>query len=192
MSPDIASNHGVTADVKSVMNASEIARATTRMTRELLELAGGADDLVILGILTRGVPLAQRIARAISASEGAQVTSGELDITMYRDDLRTQPLRPVGRTILPGPIDGKTVVLVDDVLFSGRTVQASLHALADLGRPDRILLVVLVDRGHRELPIQAHIVGRSLPTSSSERVRVTMQELDGIDEVTIEPDVSSQ
>lgn len=192
MSPDSDSATGASADVKSVMNAAEITRATTRMSHELLELAGGADDLVILGILTRGVPLAQRIARAISEAEGVQVTSGELDITMYRDDLRTQPLRAVGRTILPGPIDGKTVVLVDDVLFSGRTVQASLHALADLGRPARILLVVLVDRGHRELPIQAHIVGRSLPTSSHERVRVTMQELDGTDEVTIEPDVRSQ
>ena len=192
MSPDVASPNGAPAGVKSVMNASEIARATTRMTHELLELAGGADDLVILGILTRGVPLARRIARAVTDAEGVQVTSGELDITMYRDDLRTQPLRPVGRTILPGPIDGRTVVLVDDVLFSGRTVQASLHALADLGRPARILLVVLVDRGHRELPIQAHIVGRSLPTSKNERVRVTMHELDGIDEVTIEPDVSTQ
>ncbi len=171
------------------MNASEIARATTRMTHELLELSGGAEDLVILGILTRGVPLAQRIARAVADAEGVAVTSGELDITMYRDDLRSQPLRAVGRTILPGPIDGKTVVLVDDVLFSGRTVQAALHVLADLGRPARILLVVLVDRGHRELPIQAHIVGRNLPTASNERVRVTMQELDGLDEVTIEPDV---
>ncbi|MGO1385558.1 MAG: bifunctional pyr operon transcriptional regulator/uracil phosphoribosyltransferase PyrR [Arachnia sp.] len=176
--------------MKSVMNASEITRAVTRMSHELLELAGGAEDLVILGILTRGVPLAERIASSISDSEGTVVASGELDITMYRDDLRSQPLRPVGRTVLPGSIDGKTVVLVDDVLFSGRTIQASLLALADLGRPAKILLVVLVDRGHRELPIQAHIVGRSLPTARNERVRVSMAELDGMDEVTIESETS--
>ncbi len=173
------------------MSAAEIARAVPRMTHELLELAGGAEDLVILGILTRGVPLAQRIARTIEDAEGVQVASGELDITMYRDDLRMQPLRPVGRTVLPSTIDDKTVVLVDDVLFSGRTVQASLLALADLGRPATVLLVVLVDRGHRELPIQAHIVGRSFPTARDERVRVSMTELDGVDEVTVEPETSA-
>ncbi len=178
-------------DVKSVMSSSEIARAVTRMSHELLELAGGAEDLVILGILTRGVPLAQRIAGAVSDTEGVEVASGELDITMYRDDLRSQPLRPVGRTVLPGSIDNKTIVLVDDVLFSGRTIQASLLALADLGRPAKILLVVLVDRGHRELPVQAHIVGRSLPTARNERVRVSMTELDGVDEVTIESETST-
>ena len=178
-------------DVKSVMSSSEIARAVPRMTHELLEISGGADGLVVLGILTRGVPLAQRIARTISAAEGVDLISGELDITMFRDDLRSQPLRPVGRTVLPESIDGKTVVLVDDVLFSGRTVQASLLALSDLGRPARILLVVLVDRGHRELPIQAHIVGRSIPTTRSERVRVAMTELDGVDEVTIESETST-
>ncbi|MGV8846159.1 bifunctional pyr operon transcriptional regulator/uracil phosphoribosyltransferase PyrR [Tessaracoccus sp.] len=173
------------------MSASEMARTVTRMSHELLELAGGAEDLVILGILTRGVPLAQRIARTISQTEGTPVTSGVLDITMYRDDLRNQPLRPVGRTVLPGPVDGKVVVLVDDVLFSGRTVQAALHALADLGRPAKILLVVLVDRGHRDVPIQAHIVGRHLPTARSESVRVAMTEPDGYDEVTITPDAST-
>lgn len=178
-------------DVKSVMNASEIARAVPRMTHELLELTGGAEDLVILGILTRGVPLAQRIAKTVGDTEGVEVVSGELDITMYRDDLRSQPLRPVGRTILPGTIDDKIVVLVDDVLFSGRTVQASLLALADIGRPAKILLMVLVDRGHRELPIQAHIVGRSLPTARSEQVRVSMTELDGVDEVTIESETDN-
>lgn len=191
MSPDASPHDGATTDVKSVMSASEIARAVTRMSHELLELAGSADDLVILGILTRGVPLSERIARAVGQTEGVEVASGELDITMYRDDLRSQPLRPVGRTVLPGPIDDKTVVLVDDVLFSGRTVQASLLALADLGRPAKILLVVLVDRGHRDLPIQAHIVGRSLPTARNERVRVSMTELDGVDEVTIEDETSA-
>lgn len=188
MTPDDVD--GAPADVKSVMSASEIARTVTRMSHELLELTSGADDLVILGILTRGVPLAQRVASAVSAAEGLEVTSGELDITMYRDDLRSQPLRPVGRTVLPGPIDDKTVVLVDDVLFSGRTVQASLHALADLGRPAKILLVVLVDRGHRDLPIQAHIVGRTLATARNERVRVALTEFDGVDQVTIEPEAS--
>ncbi|MEO7588766.1 MAG: bifunctional pyr operon transcriptional regulator/uracil phosphoribosyltransferase PyrR [Arachnia sp.] len=188
MSPDSVTPDSPAGDVKSVMNASEIARTTTRMSHELLELAGGADDLVILGILTRGVPLARRIAQAVGDAEGVEVPCGELDITMYRDDLRSQPLRPVGRTVLPGPIDDKVVVLVDDVLFSGRTVQAALIALADLGRPAKILLVVLVDRGHRDMPIQAHIVGRQLPTSRSERVRVAMAEMDGHDEVTIEPD----
>ena len=111
---------------------------------------------------------------------------GELDITMYRDDLRSNPTRRVGRTILPAPIDERTVVLVDDVLFSGRTVQAALHALADLGRPHAIQLVTLIDRGHRELPIQADIVGKSIPTAADESVRVRLQETDGEDLVTIE------
>lgn len=190
MTPQSIPHDGASTDAKSVMSASEIARAVTRMGHELLELAGGAEDLVILGILTRGVPLAERLARAVGKTEGTEVPSGELDITMYRDDLRRKPLRPVGRTVLPGPIDDKTVVLVDDVLFSGRTVQAALLALADLGRPAKILLVVLVDRGHRDLPIQAHIVGRSFPTARSERVKVSMTELDGVDEVTIEPETS--
>ena len=190
MSPQSIPHDEASTDAKSVMSASEIARAVTRMGHELLELAGGAEDLVILGILTRGVPLAERLAHAIGQTERVEVPSGELDITMYRDDLRRKPLRPVGRTVLPGPIDEKTVVLVDDVLFSGRTVQAALLALADLGRPAKILLVVLVDRGHRDLPIQAHIVGRSFPTARSERVKVSMTELDGADEVTIEPETS--
>ena len=190
MSPDGVADSGA-VDAKSVMSASEIARTTTRMSHELLELVGGAENLVILGILTRGVPLARRIAQSVADSEGIDVPTGELDITMYRDDLRSQPLRPVGRTVLPGSIDGKVVALVDDVLFSGRTVQAALHALADLGRPAKILLVTLVDRGHRDLPIQAQIVGRLLPTARNERVRVSMTELDGRDEVTIEPDASA-
>ncbi len=191
MTSSTTPHEGVATDVKSVMSAAEISRAVARMSHELLELAGGAEDLVILGILTRGVPLAQRLAQAIAATEGVAVSSGELDITMYRDDLRRQPLRPVGRTVLPGSIDDKTVVLVDDVLFSGRTIQASLLALADLGRPAKVLLVVLVDRGHREVPIQAHIVGRSLPTARGERVRVSMAELDAVDEVTIESETST-
>uniref|UniRef100_UPI0038CD6029 bifunctional pyr operon transcriptional regulator/uracil phosphoribosyltransferase PyrR n=1 Tax=Tessaracoccus coleopterorum TaxID=2714950 RepID=UPI0038CD6029 len=130
-------------------------------------------------------PLARRIA-AIAERDGQSLPAGQLDITMYRDDLRANPTRTVGRTILPGDLDGRTVVLVDDVLYSGRTVQAALHALADLGRPRAIQLVTLIDRGHRELPIQADIVGRSIPTARSERVRVQLAETDGIDLVTIE------
>ncbi len=169
-----------------VLNAAEMGRAIRRMTHELLELNQGTTDVVLLGILTRGVPLAERLAAAIAEAEGVDIAVGELDITMYRDDLRRHPTRPVGRTRLPRSIDDATVVLVDDVLFSGRTVQAALHALADLGRPRQIQLLALVDRGHRELPIQAHIVGKTLPTSRAERVRVRFEELDGLDEVVIE------
>ena len=170
---------------RAVMSADDMAWALTRMTHEILEKNHGADGVLLLGILTRGAPLAQRIA-SIANEQGHALAVGQLDITMYRDDLRANPTRPVGRTILPGGIDGKVVVLVDDVLFSGRTVQAALHALADLGRPSAIQLVALVDRGLRELPIQADIVGKSLPTARDERVRVALTETDGEDLVTIE------
>lgn len=170
----------------TVLSPEEMSRAIRRMSHELLELNGGADDVVLLGIITRGVPLARRVAADISDAEGVDVPVGELDITMYRDDLRHQPTRPVGRTVIPRSLDDAIVVLVDDVLNSGRTIQAALHALADLGRPRRVELMVLVDRGHRELPIQADIVGKSLPTARSERVRVRVSEIDGSDEVLIE------
>ncbi|HRA03925.1 MAG TPA: bifunctional pyr operon transcriptional regulator/uracil phosphoribosyltransferase PyrR [Arachnia sp.] len=170
---------------RTVLTADEMAYALTRMTHEILERNHGADGVTLLGILTRGAPLAQRIAD-IAAQQGHTLPVGRLDITMYRDDLRAQPTRPVGRTVLPGSIDGKVVVLVDDVLYSGRTVQAALHALADLGRPRAIQLVALVDRGLRELPIQADVVGKHLPTARDERVRVAVRELDGEDLVTIE------
>ncbi|TRY19687.1 bifunctional pyr operon transcriptional regulator/uracil phosphoribosyltransferase PyrR [Tessaracoccus rhinocerotis] len=170
----------------TVLSAEEMSRAIRRMSHELLELDAGADDVVLLGIITRGVPLAHRVAAAIADAEGTSVPVGELDITMYRDDLRDNPTRPVGRTVIPRSLDDAVVVLVDDVLNSGRTVQAALHAIADLGRPRRIQLMVLVDRGHRELPIQADVVGKDLPTSRSERVRVHVAELDGVDEVLIE------
>lgn len=170
---------------RSMLSADDMSRVMTRMTHELLERNHGADDVVLLGILTRGAPLAKRIA-AIAARDGLSLPAGQLDITMYRDDLRANPTRSVGRTILPCDLDDRIVVLVDDVLFSGRTVQAALHALADLGRPRAIQLVTLIDRGHRELPIQADIVGRTIPTAGSERVTVHLTETDGEDLVTIE------
>lgn len=170
----------------TVATADEIARAIRRMSHELLELNEGAADLVLLGILTRGEPLAHRVAAELRQAEGVDVPVGTLDITMYRDDLHRQPTRPVGRTSLPGTIDDKVVVLVDDVLFSGRTIQAALHALADLGRPRAVRLMTLVDRGGRELPIHADIVGRQLPASRHERVRVMLDEIDGEDAVNIE------
>lgn len=170
---------------RTLLSAQDIAWATTRMTHELLERNRGAEDVLLLGILSRGAPLAARLA-AIAHRDGLTVPHGQLDITMYRDDLRANPTRSVGRTVLPGPVDDKVVVLVDDVLYSGRTVQAALHALADLGRPRAVQLVTLIDRGHRELPIQADIVGRAVPTARAERVRVRLAELDGEDLVTIE------
>lgn len=170
---------------RAMLSADDMSWVMTRMTHEILEKNHGADGVVLLGILTRGAPLARRLA-AIAERDGQSIPVGQLDITMYRDDLRANPTRTVGRTILPGSIDGRTVVLVDDVLFSGRTVQAALHALADLGRPRAIQLVTLIDRGHRELPIQADIVGKAIPTAGSERVRVRLTETDGEDLVTIE------
>jgi pyrimidine operon attenuation protein/uracil phosphoribosyltransferase len=170
-----------------VLEAAEIRRALTRIAHELLERNKGADDLVLLGIPTRGVTLADRLGQRLAEIEGHPLPVGSLDATMYRDDLRRQPVRPIAATRLPdGGIDDRVVVLVDDVLFSGRTIRAALDALSDLGRPRAVRLAVLVDRGHRELPIRADHVGKNLPTSLSERVRVALQEIDGIDEVRIE------
>ena len=172
---------------RRVLEAPDIGRALTRIAHEVLERAKGADDLVLLGIPTRGVPLARRLAARIEAVEGTPVPVGSLDVTMYRDDLRLHPARALERTDLPpGGVEGRTVVLVDDVLYSGRTIRAALDALGDLGRPARVQLAVLVDRGHRELPIRADYVGKNLPTSISERVRVLLEEQDGEDSVTIE------
>lgn len=166
------------------MSAEEVSFAVTRMSHELLERNHGSSDVVLLGILTRGVPLAMRLT-TVAGAQGHEVPTGQLDITMYRDDLRSNPTRRVGRTIIPGPIDDRIVVLVDDVLHSGRTVQAALHALADLGRPRAVQLVTLVDRGGRELPIRADIVGRHLPAARDEHIRVALTEIDGEDLVTI-------
>ena len=169
-----------------VMNADQIARACARMAHQILEANQGADDLVLMGIPTRGVPLAHRLAQVMDEVEGVRVPVGALDVTMYRDDLRRQPTRAVGHTDLPVEVEGSTVVLVDDVLYSGRTVRAALDALGDLGRPRVVRLAVLIDRGHRELPIHADHVGTYVPTRTGEHVSVRLIELDGINEVTIE------
>ncbi len=168
-----------------VVDAAEMSRTLTRMAHQVLEANHGARDLLLLGIPTRGVPLAHRLAALIADVEGHPVPVGQLDVTMYRDDLRRQPTRPVGRTVLPVPVDGTTVVLVDDVLYSGRTVVAALDALSDLGRPAAVRLAVLVDRGHRQVPIRADHVGKNLPTAGHERVQVRLVETDGGDDVTI-------
>src|SRR3954447_14113520 len=171
---------------RAVLDAGEIRRALTRIAHEVLERNKGADDLVLIGIPTRGVPLARRLARRLEEIEDRTVPVGELDVTMYRDDLRSQPVRTPAATTMPdGGIDDKIVVLVDDVLFSGRTIRAALDALNDLGRPRAVRLAVLVDRGHRELPIRADHVGKNLPTSVTERVKVRLTEVDGVDEVRI-------
>ncbi len=169
-----------------VLDARDIARALTRIAHEILERNKGAADLVLLGIPRRGVPLAQRVADRIAAVEGATVAVGSLDVTMYRDDLRLRPARALLPTEIPHDgIDGKVVVLVDDVLYSGRTIRAALDALNDLGRPQAVRLAVLVDRGHRELPIRADFVGKNLPTSLAENVEVRLSEYDDADAVVI-------
>ncbi len=168
-----------------VLDADQIARACARMAHQILEANGGPVGLILLGIPTRGVTLAQRLAQAMAEVEGLPIPVGALDVTMYRDDLRRQPTRAVGRTHLPVSVDEAVVVLVDDVLFSGRTVRAALDALGDLGRPRVVRLAVLVDRGHRELPIRADHVGKNLPTRAGERVRVRLAEVDGVSEVCI-------
>jgi pyrimidine operon attenuation protein / uracil phosphoribosyltransferase len=173
-------------DGLAVLDAEEIRRALTRIAHEILERTHGGDEVMLLGIPTRGVPLARRLAARIGEFEGLEVPCGSLDVTMHRDDLRLRPARALGRTDLPvGGVDGKTIVLVDDVLYSGRTVRAALDALTDLGRPRAVQLAVLVDRGHRELPIRADYVGKNLPTSQREVVRVLLSEVDGQDVVLI-------
>ena len=172
--------------VRTVFEAEDIDRVLTRISHEIIERAKGAENLVLLGIQSRGVPLARRIGSRISKFEGIDVPVGALDITMYRDDLRLRPARALEATALPDVgIDGRTVVLVDDVLFSGRTVRAALDALNELGRPRVVRLAVLVDRGHRELPIRADYVGKNLPTSLKEAFRVKLTAIDGEDAVTM-------
>ena len=170
-----------------VLDESALDRALTRIAHEILERNGGAKELAFVGLRTRGVTLAQRLNAKIAGIDGTSVPVGTLDITLYRDDLRLRGARAVGRTDLPpAGIDGTRVILVDDVLFSGRTIRAALNAIADLGRPQQVQLAVLVDRGHRELPIRADYVGKNLPTALSESVRVRLVETDDIDEVRIE------
>jgi len=169
-----------------VLDAADISRALTRMAHEVVERNKGAADLVVLGVPSRGVPLAHRLAAAITSVEGTDVPVGSLDVTMYRDDLRLRPARALERTDIPADgVDGTVVVLVDDVLFSGRTIRAALTALDDVGRPQAVRLVVLVDRGHRQLPIRADHVGKNLPTSMREVVRVQTEEFDGRDAVLL-------
>ncbi|MFC9976051.1 bifunctional pyr operon transcriptional regulator/uracil phosphoribosyltransferase PyrR [Spirillospora sp. NPDC050679] len=173
---------------KAVLEGPDIRRALTRIAHEILERTKGGHDVVLLGIQTRGVTLAERLAGKLEEVEGRPVPWGSLDVTMYRDDLRMKPARALGRTELPAEgVDDRVVVLVDDVLFSGRTVRAALDALNDLGRPRAVQLAVLVDRGHRELPIRADYVGKNLPTSMRETVKVLLAENDERDAVLLGP-----
>jgi pyrimidine operon attenuation protein/uracil phosphoribosyltransferase len=177
---------GDLAAARPVLTAPQVARVIDRMAHELLEKTGGGADVVLLGIPTRGRTLAARLAERIAAFEGVPVPTGSLDITLYRDDLRLKSPRTLLETeVPPDGIDGKLVVLVDDVLFSGRTIRAALDALADLGRPRVVQLAVLVDRGHRELPIRADYVGKNIPTSLSENIRVSLREVDDLDAVLL-------
>lgn len=172
--------------VKVILTSAELARVVDRIAHQILEKTQGAADTVLLGIPTRGAPLARRLAARISAFEDIDVPVGVLDITLYRDDLRRHAVRAIGPTDVPAEgIDGKRVILVDDVLFSGRTVRAALDALSDIGRPSSVQLAVLVDRGHRELPIRADYVGKNIPTALAENVKVTLAETDGTDEVRL-------
>ena len=178
--------HPLDPDGRTVLSASDVSRALRRIAHEILEHNKGPADLVLLGIPSRGVELAHRLVDLVREVEGAEVPVGSLDITMHRDDLRHQPTRAPMHTQIPaGGIDDKVVVLVDDVLYSGRTIRAALDALSDLGRPRAVRLAVLVDRGHRELPIRADHVGKNLPSALAERVSVRLAEIDGTDEVTI-------
>ncbi len=175
-----------------VMDGDRMARALTRIAHEILERNRGLDEIALVGIRTRGVPLARRLARALHDINGDNVPTGALDITLYRDDLMRHPVGPqpvVRRTEIPFSIDNRKILLVDDVLYTGRTIRAALDALIDFGRPRAIQLIVLVDRGHRELPIKADYVGKNLPTSSKQSIQVRLQEIDGADEVVLEEGV---
>ena len=169
-----------------VLNARAVARTISRMADEILELNDGSDNLIIVGVQRRGVQIAERLAEVIREREGAEIPRGALDITLSRDDLQTVGPRPVvGQTHLPSALEGKVVVIVDDVLYTGRTIRAALDELADFGRPARIALAVLVDRGGRELPIHADVVGKKVETAPDERVDVKVRELDGEDAVVM-------
>jgi pyrimidine operon attenuation protein/uracil phosphoribosyltransferase len=169
------------------MDADGIDRSLTRVSYELLEKNKGVEDMVLVGIQTGGVFLAERLKQKISRIEGADVPMGVLDITLYRDDLRTSNKKPrLGKTDIPFSLDDKKVILIDDVLFTGRTIRAAMDALIDFGRPKLIQLAVLIDRGHRELPIRADFVGKNLPSSLWEAVTVNLKEKSGRDEVIIE------
>ena len=172
--------------MRSVMSGSDISRALRRIAHEIIEKNRGIDGLLVVGIRTRGGPLAARLAALLSEIEGVEVPHGVIDIGMYRDDIDSRPRIELEPTEIPGDIDGATIVLVDDVLYTGRTIRAALDALADIGRAAVVQLAVVVDRGHRELPIRADFVGKNLPTSSREHVTVQVAEIDGKDGVWIE------
>lgn len=170
-----------------VLQQADITRALTRISHEILESNKGAEGLVILGIPTRGVTLARRIGALLSEITGSEVRVGSLDVTLYRDDLHRHPTRtPAPTSVPPGGVDGSTVVLVDDVLYSGRTIRAALDALADVGRPTIVRLATLIDRGHRELPIRPDFVGKNLPSAQHERINVHLLEVDGDEFVSID------
>jgi pyrimidine operon attenuation protein / uracil phosphoribosyltransferase len=185
--PHMTDATSVNADPsKIILTAADLSRTVDRIAHQILEKTGGARESVLLGIPTRGYPLAARLAARIDAFESISVPVGVIDVTRYRDDLGLRTARPAGHTDIPtGGIDGLRVILVDDVLFSGRTVRAALDALAALGRPRSVQLAVLVDRGHRELPIRADYVGKNIPTSPTQNVRVALTEVDGTDGVTV-------
>jgi pyrimidine operon attenuation protein/uracil phosphoribosyltransferase len=172
---------------EATLGPPDVARIVDRMAHQIIEsIAKIGFDAVLMGIPTRGVPLAHRLAERIKVFADVAIPVGSVDVTLYRDDLRLRGVRPLGETIEPeGGITGRTVILVDDVLFSGRTIRAALDAMADLGRPRAVQLAVLVDRGHRELPIRADYVGKNLPTSVGESVRVSLAEIDGVDAVSV-------
>jgi pyrimidine operon attenuation protein / uracil phosphoribosyltransferase len=172
-----------------VMDADRVSRSITRMAHEILERNRSAEGLALIGIPARGVPIAERLARELHTLTSTTVPTGELDITLYRDDLMQRAAKPqpvVRRTQVPFSLDDKLILLVDDVLYTGRTIRAALDALIDFGRPRAIQLVALVDRGHRELPIRADYVGRNIPTSRQQSVQVRLVEIDGRDEVEVE------
>lgn len=176
----------ISEHTRTVLHQADITRALTRISHEILESNKGPGDLIILGIPTRGVTLAHRIGAQLAEISGHTVPVGALDVTMYRDDLHRNPTRAPSPTQIPaGGIDGKTIVLADDVLFSGRSIRSALDALSDIGRPAAVRLAILIDRGHRELPIRPDFVGKNLPSSRQERVHVRLTEVDGVDEVTI-------
>ena len=171
-----------------IMDADRISRALTRIAHEIVERNRGVDDIALVGVRSRGVPLARRLAQALRQITGDDVATGALDITLYRDDLMRHQVGPqplVRRTEIPFSIDDRMIILVDDVLYTGRTTRAALDALIDFGRPKAIQLVALVDRGHRELPIKADYVGKNVPTSKRESIHVRLLEIDGADEVVI-------
>jgi pyrimidine operon attenuation protein/uracil phosphoribosyltransferase len=186
--PDSAARPGNKGETgRILLDQADVARIVDRIAHQILENTGGAAETVLLGIPTRGAPLARRLADRLRAFESVDVPVGVLDITLYRDDLRLRGVRPLADTQEPaGGVDGKLVILVDDVLYSGRTVRAALDALRELGRPSAVRLAVLVDRGHRELPIRADYVGKNVPTSREESVHVLLAETDGRDGVLLE------